>query len=278
MNIRICLIATVCSALLIVTTGCKEKKKDSEPVVSNTTTTTTAVETQTKQDDTQKKASEQGIVCVYEKHYIKDKPSKDGKSFTSISRGETIQDLGESVTDNSEKKPVVYYKIRLSDGKEGWASAPGIRVNATAAVFTVAASVYSRPDPLTITDVKKQPMNFVAITERNDDWAKVSWTEGYTPKEGWVKGNALTTSKEEVATAILITRKLDAKDNIPVIDKMKSLITDAPYPGSIFIEELKKKVETQETDAANAAAVTSSATDESSDAATNQQSADTVQN
>jgi hypothetical protein len=250
--------------LLIVATGCKEKKKDTTSVVSNTTTTDAA----TTKDDTPKNASEQGIVCVYEKHYIKDKPSKDGKSFTSISRGETIQDLGESVTDDSDKKPVIYYKIRLSDGKEGWAAASGIRVNATAAVFTVAASVYSRPDPLTITDIKKQPMNFVAITERNDDWAKVSWTEGYTPKEGWVKSNALTTSKEEVATAILITRKLDAKDNIPVIDKMKSLIADAPYPGSIFIEELKKKVEMQEMDATNTASSAASATNETTDTAT----------
>jgi hypothetical protein len=265
MNIRICLIVTVCSALLIVTTGCKDKKKENAPVVSNTTTTDVA----TTKDDTPKNASEQGIVCVYEKHYIKDKPSKDGKSFTSISKGETIQDLGESVTDNSDKKPVVYYKIRLSDGKEGWAAASGIRVNATAAVFTVVASVYSRPDPLTITDVKKQPMNFVAITERNDDWVKVSWTEGYTPKEGWVKSNALTTSKEEVATAILITRKLDTKDNIPVVDKMKSLITDAPYPGSIFIEELKKKVEMQEMDASNTVPATTAPTDETTDTTTN---------
>jgi len=265
MNIRICAIVTVCSALLIITTGCKKKKEESVSVVSDTTTTAVKPKTQ---EDTPKNASEQGIVCVYEKHYIKDKPSKDGKSFTSISRGETIQDLGESITDNTEKKPVVYYKIRLSDGKEGWAAASGIRVNASAAVFTVAASVYSRPDPLTITDVKKQPMNFVAITERNDDWAKVAWTEGYTPKEGWVKSNALTTSKEEVATAILITRKLDAKDNIPVIDKMKSLITDAPYPGSIFIEELKKKVESQEMESANAANTTPSTTDETTDTVT----------
>lgn len=273
MNIRICVIAAVCSAFLVITTGCKQKKQDNTPVVSNNVTTTVAP------DNSARSASEQGIVCVYEKHYIKDKPSKDGKSFTSISRGETIQDLGESVTDNSDKKPVVYYKIRLSDGKEGWAAASGIRVNATAAVFTVAASVYSRPDPLTITDVKKQPMNFVAITERNDDWAKVAWTEGYTPKEGWVKSNALTTSKEEVATAILITRKLDTKDNIPLIDKMKSLIADAPYPGSIFIEELKKKVESQETEAANAAAASSTATNETNDASAIPATTDTtVQN
>lgn len=268
MNIRICVIATVCSALLFVITGCKDKKKDTAEVVANTTTTNAAAST--AKDDPAKNASEQGIVCVYEKHYIKDKPSKDGKSFTSISRGETIQDLGESITDETDKKPVVYHKIRLSDGKEGWAAASGIRVNATAAVFTVAASVYSRPDPLTITDVKKQPMNFVAITERNDDWAKIAWTEGYSPKEGWVKSNALTTSKEEVATAILITRKLEAKDNIPAIDKMKSLITDAPYPGSIFIEELKKKVEMQEMEtatAANAASATAT-TDETSDTTT----------
>jgi hypothetical protein len=267
MNIRICIIATVCSALLIVANGCKEKNKENTPVVSNTTTTDVAT-TSTTKDDTQKNTSEQGIVCVYEKHYIKDKPTKDGKSFTSISKGETIQDLGDSVTDNSDKKPVVYYKIRLSDGKEGWAASSGIRVNATAAVFTVAASVYSRPDPLTITDVKKQPMNFVAITERNDDWVKVSWTEGYTPKEGWVKSNALTTSKEEVATAILISRKLDAKDNIPLIDKMKSLIADAPYPGSMFIEELKKKVETQEMTSVNTASSTVSATDVTADTTT----------
>ncbi len=267
MNIRIYVVATVISVLLIVSTGCKEKKKESAPVVSNTTTTT-AETTATTKDDTQKKDSEQGIVCVYEKHYIKDKPSKDGKSFTSISKGETIQDLGETVTDNTEKKPVVYYKIRLSDGKEGWAPASGIRVNATAAVFTVTASVYSRPDLLTITDVKMQPMYFVAITERNDDWAKVAWTEGYTPKEGWVKNNALTTSKEDVATAILITRKLDAKDNIPAIDKMKSLIADAPYPGSLFIEELKKKVESQEMATSNAANATISTTDESTDTTT----------
>lgn len=260
-------VAIVFSALLIVATGCKDKKKDSASVI-NTPATTAIETTATPVNDAQEKSQEKGIVCVYEKHYIKDKPSKDGKSFTSISKGETIQDLGEIVTDSTDKKPVVYYKIRLSDGKEGWAPAAGIRVNATAAVFTVGASVYSRPDPLTITDVKLQPMYFVAITERNDDWAKVVWIEGYTPKEGWVKNNALTASKEDVATAILITRKLDAKDNIPLIDKMKSLIADAPYPGSQFIVELKKKVESLELAISNAATTPGLTTDEKTDPTT----------
>lgn len=267
MNLRTDVIAIVFCVLLTVATGCKDKKKESASVIN--TPATTAIETTTiTVDDSQKKSPEQGIVCVYEKHYIKNKPSKDGKSFTSISKGETIQDLGEIVTDSAGNKPVVYYKIRLSDGKEGWAPAAGIRVNATAAVFIVSASVYSRPDPLTITDVKLQPMHFVAITERNDDWAKVVWIEGYIPKEGWVKNNALTASKEDVATAILITRKLDAKDNIPLIDKMKSLIADAPYPGSRFIEELKKKVESLEMAISNAATAPGLTTDEKTDPTT----------
>jgi hypothetical protein len=156
-----------------------------------------------------------------------------------MSLGETVIDLDSLSTDINDKKRE-YYKVRLSDGKEGWTPSYGAIKNAYAAVFKTNASLYKRPDLLTITETRFVPMEFVAITNSMEDWIEV--TSEQKKKCGWVKKDAITTTREDIATAILINKKLSTDDGLSNSDKIKTLITDAPYPGSIFIGILQQKI------------------------------------
>jgi hypothetical protein len=235
MNIKRTSIVGTCVAIALIGADCKKEiQKNASPDQPS------AVNLQNQNTGEQSQnLSPKGIVCIWDGLIIREAPQKNAKTLSTMSLGETVIDLDSSSIDANDKKRE-YYKVRLSDGKEGWAPSYGAIKNASAAVFKTNASLYKRPDLLTITETRFVPMEFVAITSSLEDWIEV--TSEQKKKSGWVKKDAITKAREDIATAVLINKKLLSNDGLSNTDKIKTLITDAPYPSSIFIGLLKQKL------------------------------------
>lgn len=235
MNIKRTSIVGTCIAVALIGADCKKVNKE-----NNSPKQQSAVNLQNQNTGGQpQNLSTKGIVCIWDGLIIRETPLKNGKILSTMSLGETVFDLDSSSTDANDKKRE-YYKVRLSDGKEGWTPSYGAIKNASPAVFKTNASLYKRPDLLTITETRFAPMEFVAITSSMEDWIEV--TSEQKKKSGWVKKDAITKAREDIATAVLINKKFLSADGLSNTDKIKTLITDAPYPGSVFISLLQQKL------------------------------------
>lgn len=235
MNIKTATVVGSFIAVALIGADCKKKTQQN---TSSDMQSTVNVQNQDTGEQSQN-LSAKGIVCIWDGSIVRETPLKNGKILSTMSLGETVIDLDSSSTDINDKKRE-YYKVRLSDGKEGWTPSYGAVKNATAAVFKTNASLYKRPDLLTITETRFGPMEFVAISSSVEDWVEV--TSEQKKKCGWVKKDAITKTREDIATAVLINKKLSSDDGLSNSDKIKTLITDAPYPGSIFITILQQKI------------------------------------
>jgi uncharacterized protein YgiM (DUF1202 family) len=60
-------------------------------------------------------------VCITDNVALRAKPEKTGELITTISMGESGTYLGETKDDKTSGNVVNYVKIKLKDGKEGWA-------------------------------------------------------------------------------------------------------------------------------------------------------------
>jgi hypothetical protein len=232
MNKKSIVLFALCAALAGFQYGCGEKKAEGSP------------STETRQEEPQaNEVTQNGIVCVWDGVPVRETPVKNGKYLSSISLGEVITDLNEMKTDTTDKNRE-YLKVRLSDGKEGWALTYGLIKNAFVAIVKTDATICKRPDLLTITNTTLKPMDFVAVSSIKDDWIEI--TADQKKKTGWIKKDAITTSKEDITMSILINKSLATKDSRSLIDKYKSLINAAPFPNSIFVNLLRKQLETMD--------------------------------
>jgi len=239
MNIRLFAVTALCSLIIGTMPDCSSKKNkntqgNKQPVVNAQDDSTLAVIDSIKNTPPQK-----GVVCISDGLVLREAPIKNGKLVSTINLGETVISLDSATKDLSDKSRE-YFKIRLSDGKVGWALSSGLKKDVIPAVFKTNASLYMRPDHLTITETRFIPMEFIIITNTQDDWIEVFGDRG--KKIGWAKKDAATTSKEDITTAILISKKMNTPDTISMINKLRSLISDAPYPSSIFIQTLRQRV------------------------------------
>jgi hypothetical protein len=235
MNIKRTSIVGTCIAVALIGAECKKENQKNASPDQNATVN---LQNQSTGEQSQNFATK-GIVCIWDGLIIRETPLKNAKTLSTMSLGETVIDLDSSSIDANDKKRE-YYKVRLSDGKEGWTPSYGAIKNASPAVFKTNASLYKRPDLLTITETRFEPMEFVAITSSMEDWIEV--TSEQKKKIGWVKKDAITKAPEDIATAVLINKKFLSDDGLSNTDKIKTLITDAPYPSSIFIGMLQQKL------------------------------------
>jgi hypothetical protein len=227
------IVFSVCTVVALSQYGCGKKE-----AAASSSTTLPAPITQDSPVQEQKK-EEKNIVCVWDGVPVRQTPSKSGKYLSAITLGETITDLEESVKDSTDKNRE-YYKVMLSDGKQGWAPTYGLIKNATIGVAKADISLYKRPDLLTITDNKLKAMEFIAVTNTKEDWIEILGEQ--KKKTGWIKKDAITTNKEDITTSILINKKLAANDGLSKLDKYKAIVAQAPYPGSVFIENINSQI------------------------------------
>jgi hypothetical protein len=241
MNRKFLTLIAICSSLLFTIQGCSKKVAEN----GNTKTATSSSAPASDNVNEVTESSSSGIVCIWDGVPVREEAKKNGKFISSISLGEVVEDLNKSITDESDKNRE-YLKVRLSDGKEGWAPTYGLIKQASTSVIKTDASLYKRPDLLTITNVKFSPMEFIAVSNEKEDWIFVTGEQ--KKKTGWIKKDAVSSNKEDVAMAIFINKKMAEKDGKNEIEKYKTIVADAPFPNSIFIENLNKKI--TETEAA----------------------------
>jgi len=168
---------------------------------------------------------------------IREKPSRNSSVFSTLSLGESFLYMNEDAIDSAYKNQE-YLNIQLSDGSVGWTAGFGLVLDARAGVVKSQVPIYKRPDLLTISSQEFSPMDIIAITEKNDDWFKVT---GEKKKlEGWIKMSYISLNEEDIAFALIARRKLAVKDDKPLPEKIQNILDNNPYPNSIFVETLSQ--------------------------------------
>ena len=185
----------------------------------------------------------QQTVCIWDGVPVRETPSKDGKWISKISLGETLYYLGELAVDSADNNRE-YIKVELSDGKIAWARNYGLVIEGKIAAIKEDVPVYERPDLLTLTKKKFYKMNVLAIEETKEDWIKVIGKERKI--KGWIKSNVVTEDKEDIAVAIMASKKIIDKNNEIIVEKIEEFIEELPYKNSVFIEYLNGKLAEQQ--------------------------------
>lgn len=186
------------------------------------------------------------IVCLWSALSIRETPSQKGKRLTTIYLGELATYLGETQTDASNtKKPVDFVKIRLTDGKEGWAAARFMVVNGKPAAITDLTKLYKRPDILSASKNDFEKMQFVVVTEEKDDWVRVKGIERSVNwyREGWVKKDKITEDNIDIPVAILAAKALSKKDFVNQKEAIEDILANTDLSSSQFFPVLRSKLE-----------------------------------
>lgn len=232
-RISIVTIAALC--LLFAACGGNSDKKDNHSDnTENTNNSTTTNEDELNVEDDEETVAKRTIVCIWEGVPFRKEPHTNGKWISSISLGETLTYLGEAKTDEKTKKE--FYKVELSDGTQGWARSYGLLIDAKIAVITKEGTVYKRPDLLTVTNDKFKPFNLIAVTDTKEEWLEVVGNQKKI--KGWISDEMVSFEKEDIAVAVLITKKLK-KD--ATASELRTFIDNIPYEGSVFVEMLEKQ-------------------------------------
>jgi len=180
------------------------------------------------------------IVCVFDGTPVREGPNKKGKFVSSMSLGESVKDLGGTATDAADNNRE-YFNVELSDGKTGWAPSFGLVRNAVAGAIKEPAIIFKRPDMLTMTKDKFEPMEMVAIGQSKDEWAEVIGEA--KKKQGWIKKEFITTAKEDIAVAVFALKKMREQSAATAMDRTMDIIANAPFPESYFVQRLKQQMQ-----------------------------------
>lgn len=176
-------------------------------------------------------------VCIWEGASVRALPSRKGKLISTIALGEQLLWTGETVLDSaSAGKPLEFYKVRLSDDKEGWTSAYLLVANATTGAILQKSFIYRRPDLLTVTEEAFDPMDMVAISQREDDWLEV--TGNRRKKKGWIRTQGVSEKPEDVAVAIIATKALATNNEEKRREKLKAIVANPAFASSAFIQDI----------------------------------------
>ncbi len=181
-------------------------------------------------------------VSIWDRISTRSEPKRSSSSTTLLSLGESFLYLDSSAIDSAYNN-TKFLKVRLSDSSEVWVYGFASVLNAKPAVLTNDVPLYIRPDLLTITEQSLHVMEIIAVVEEWDDWIKV--VNEKSKRKGWIKKDVVTYNKIDLAMALLAKRKLEEQDSEQKIKNLEELLENNPYPNSIFISELKNKLEAE---------------------------------
>ena len=183
-----------------------------------------------------------GAVSIWDNISLKETPDEAGKWICSISIGEVLTYLDESKDDNSAKKPVKYYKVKLKDGKEGWAQSDFIILNSKPAAVTDDIEIYSRPDLLNKTNKTFSKMDIVAVKSEKDGFIEVEGKRkgGKWIESGWLKGKSLSYDAVDIAVAKFASKALEITDIKKKEEAINEILKNSDFKSSIFIPSLSK--------------------------------------
>lgn len=181
-------------------------------------------------------------VSVWDRISSRSEPRRSSASTTLLSLGESFLYLDSSAIDSAYNN-TEFLKARLSDSSIVWVYGFASVLNAKPGVITKNVPLYLRPDLLTITDSELEAMEIVAVTEEWDNWIRV--VNEKKENVGWIKNDFITYNTIDLAFALLAKRKLDEDDREEKIDAIEELLSNNPYPNTIFIPEISERLDAE---------------------------------
>jgi SH3-like domain-containing protein len=188
---------------------------------------------------------EVNIICMWKAVSLREEPSSKGKYVTTMYLGESGTTYGETVTDSSSSKVREYVKITLGDGTEGWIQKNLTEIDVIPYAVKSTTKLYQRPDILASSKKEFETMQFVVVTETQDDWMKI---KGKKPSdgwfsEGWVKSTHLSSSDIDITVAILAERALAKDGKEKKMEALQEILDNPDLSGSVFIPSLRDIVD-----------------------------------
>ena len=192
------------------------------------------------QSSADNKDSALSAVCIWDNISLKETPDEGGKWICSISIGEVVTYLEETKEDNSGKKPTSYVKVKLKDGKEGWAMADFIVLNSKPAAITEDIEIYSRPDLLNKTGKSFIKMDIIAVKSEKDGFIEVKGKRkgGKWIESGWLKSKSISYEAVDIAVAKFAGKALEISDLKKREEAINEILKNSDFKGSIFISSL----------------------------------------
>jgi hypothetical protein len=215
-------VALLICTVIIVLSGCKTKKTTGDENAANNS----------RKGD---------AVCIWDNISLKESPGKDGKWLATVSLGEKCIYLDNSREETNGEKKTKYLKIRLQDGKEGWAQSDFIVLDGKPGVIIQDAVVYSRPDLLTKTDKSFSRMDIIGVKEAQNDFIEVAGKRkaGKWIEKGWVKEPNISYSEVDIAVAKYAAKALAIADKEKREAAVKEIVDNKDLQESVFIADLK---------------------------------------
>ncbi len=181
-------------------------------------------------------------VSVWDRIATRSEPRRAASSTTLLSLGESFVYLDTFAIDSTYNN-TKFLKVRLSDSSIVWVYDFASVLNAKPAVITNDVPLYMRPDLLTISDKIINAMDIVAVVEEWDNWIKV--VNEKKERVGWIKKDFISYETIDLAFALLAKRKLEENDPEIRIGNLDNLLENNPYPNSIFVPELKERLDSE---------------------------------
>ncbi len=179
-------------------------------------------------------------VSVWDRISTRSQPLRSAPRTTLMSLGESFFYLDSFAIDSSNTH-TKFLKARLSDSTVVWVYDFATVLNAKPAVIIDEVPLYMRPDLLTITAKRLKAVEIIAVVEEWDDWIKV--VNEKKENTGWIKKESITYTTIDLAFSLLVKRNLEEEDPEQKIIKLEDLLENNPYPNTIFIAELNKRVD-----------------------------------
>lgn len=122
------------------------------------------------------------------------------KQIGSVQPGEVMDFLGDSVESTLGKNEQVY-RVRLSDGSEGWARNYGLVLGTPGAVLSD-AMLYQRPTLFSPSSQKLRLGQLVGVLGTQDEFVHVAASKW---QSGWIEKRHLSTDPNDVLAAAILS-------------------------------------------------------------------------
>jgi len=182
MNPRI-LSISVAAVSMSLFFGCK--KKSSEPAPATAA-------------DVSSSANAADQIVVTQRTAVTTDADAKSKQLALVQPGEVMTFLGDS-TDSPAGKNEQFYKVKLSDGTEGWARNYGLILGQAGAIL-VEAPIYQRPTTLAPTRQKLRIGQLVGVQGTQDNFVRVAASKW---QAGWIDKSALSNDGNDILAAAL---------------------------------------------------------------------------
>ncbi len=187
-------------------------------------------------------------VCIWDNLALRETPASDGRWLASVSLGEKCKYLKEDKEVTVGEKTTKYFRVELQDGKQGWVQSDFMILDGKPGVIIQDAVIYSRPDLLTKTSKSFSKMDIVGIKGEQNEFVEISGKrrDGKWIETGWIKPSNISFSDIDIAVAKYASKALATEDPGKKNQAINEILTNADLKGSIFFEELRNLLSTDE--------------------------------